>query len=222
VRLRVITGVGPGHETMIAQCRASIIVASARPGRFTEIEHAVIDDAKGVLGAGGTRNEGMKCPGADWFFFVDADDVIESDAFELNNFDDVATFGAIKLVTEYATWKNVYPCTWRDVAINGAGGTLIMGFFCRADVARTMQFDADDDVTDDFEFFLRLPSFTKVASPLITKRTGTSAGGPRRIGHKSVDWTGCSNELIRRAVETDPAKFSVVPEEVLSKVAPYR
>lgn len=222
MKLRIITGLGPGHESLIEQCRASVATASQRPGRFTGIEHVVIDDTKGVLGCAGAKNKAMEPPGVDWFFFLDADDVIEPDALEMNNFDDVATFGAIKLQSKFASWKNVHPCTWRDVAIHGAGGTLIMGCFCRADIASAMRFDADDDLTDDFEFFLRLPSFTKVPSPLITKRVGTSAAGPRRIGHKEADWTGRCNEMIRRAVAADPGKFGVEPEEILSRVAPYK
>lgn len=222
MRLRIITGLGPGHEGLIEQCRRSVAAALARPGRFTEIEHVVIDDTKGVLGCAGAKNRGMGPPGADWFFFLDADDLLEPDALEANDFDAVATFGAIKLRSRFATWKDVYPCAWHDIAIHGAGGTLIMGCFCRADVAAEMRFDASDDLTDDFEFFLRLPSFTKVAVPLITKCVGTSASGPRRIGHKDADWTGQCNEMIRRAVEADPTKFGVEPHEILSRVAPYR
>jgi len=221
VRLRVITGLGPGHQAFIEQCRASVRLAMKRPGRFTSIEHVVVDDTKGILGCAGAKNRGMEAPGADWFFFLDADDLLEPNALELNNFDDVATFGAVKRVTRARAWKNVYPCTWRDIAIHGAGGTLVMGCFCRADIAAALKFDADDDVTDDFEFFLRLPSFTKVESPLIAKRVGTSATGPRRVGHKQVDWTGRCNDMIRRAVEASPEKFGVESHEILSRVAPH-
>lgn len=221
MNLHIITGLGPGHELLVEECQASVRKAIKRPGRFTKIEHVIVDDTNGVLGCAGAKNVGMDRSGADWFFFLDADDKIEPDAFESNNFDDVATFGAVKLLGRWEAWKDVYPCGWREIAINGAGGTLIMGFFCRADVANILRFDEADDVTDDFEFFLRLPSFTKIDRPLCTKRTETSAGGPRRVGHATVDWTGRCNEMIRRAVKRSPGKFGVEPDLVLSNVAPH-
>ena len=198
MKLAVITPVGPGHEKPAEQAIASLdkaIEYARDKGRllFTRIHHVVIDDTEGLMGRSRARNEGMV--DTDWYFFLDADDRMSREALTLNNFDAVATFGAVCLdgcVYE----KNVYPCGWDEIAKHGATGTLNMGFFCRADVARNLRFNESMDKGEDFDFYMRLPSFVKIESPLVEIGYHTpSAVGPR--GYNEIDWIGVCDKVIR-------------------------
>lgn len=218
MRLTIITGVGPGHETIVNSAINSVKAAIARNRTFASVRHNLIDDTKGVLGCAGSRNAGMD--DAEWFFFLDADDLMEPDALNLNRFESPATFGAVTIQNR-PTAKNVFPCGFRELGIHGAGGTLTVGFFCRGDIARVLGFNEADEITDDFDFYLRLPSFVKIAEPLATTCVDVpSSVGPRRIGAKEKDWTGLCNELVRQAVAREPAKFGLAEGELLSQVAP--
>lgn len=222
MKLAVITGVGPGHEKTVDRAIRSVNDAISRGSMFSHVKHTIIEDHRGLLGCPGAKNAGIDAsPDADWFFFLDADDLMEPDALLLNNPDTTATFGSVKL-SGVRNYKNVYPCTFREIAIHGAGGTLTMGFFCRADFARAHKFEDTDELTDDFKFYLSLPSFVKLDKPICTTCVDVpSSVGPRRIGADKADWTGACNKLIREAFERNSEKFNVPPELVLSQVAPH-
>lgn len=221
MKLAVITGVGPGHETIVNKARQSVADALRNGSSFSSTVHDCIDDTKGDLGCPSAKNAGIdRNPDADWFFFLDADDLMEPDALLLNRFDAPATFGSVKL-SGVKGYKNVFPCGWREIAINGAGGTLTMGFFCRADIAKAIRFEDGDELTDDFKFYLALPSFVKLQRPICTTCVDVpSSVGPKRIGAATADWTGNCNKLIREAVARNPDKFGVSADLVLSNVAP--
>lgn len=217
MKLTVITGVGPGHEKIVDSAVESVKAAIANNMQFASVRHNLIDDTAGILGCAGSRNVGMD--DADWYFFLDADDLMEPNALTLNRFDFPATFGAVKLGGRTG-YKNVWPCGFRELAMHGAGGTLTVGFFCRADVARALKFDEDDEITDDFDFYLRLPAFIKISEPLCTTCVNVpSSVGPRRIGAAQKDWTGLCNEKIRQAVAREPEKFNLGDEPLLGQVA---
>jgi hypothetical protein len=91
-----------------------------------------------------------------------------------------------------------------------------MGFFVKADVARELRFDESMNIAEDYDFYVRLPSFAKVSEPLA--RIGyylPSAGGPR--GYDEVDWVGASNEVIRKAVLREPDKYDLGDHAVLEE-----
>ena len=215
MRLAVITPVGPGHEAIVEGAVDSVRVAKQRKGRFSSVRHVVVDDAKGELGRGRARNIGMLTDAADWYFFLDADDTMRPDALGEIDCDATAIFGAISLPSRWSA-KNVYPCGWREVALHGARGTLSMGFFCRADVARRLTFDEMLDAGEDFDFYLRLPSFTKIDRPLVDIGYDLpSAGGPR--GYVNLNWVGVCNEMIAKAVAREPAKYDLGGDAILAK-----
>lgn len=182
---------------------------------FESVQQVVIDDTKGTIGRSAARNVGMSYH-ADWYFFLDADDMMEPDALSRNDFLSPATFGAIRLDGFDRVYFNYWPCGWKEIVKYGATGTLSMGFFCRADVARSLRFNEDMNAGEDFDFYLRLPSFTKIKEPLV--RIGyniKSAHGPR--GYDDLDWTKVCNDIIRKAIERDPEKFSVGSDALLEK-----
>lgn len=198
MKLAVITPVGPGHEKPVERAQASVEKAiewARAQGKlwFTRVQHIVIDDTRGEKGRSRARNEGMV--DVDWYFFLDADDKMAKDALSLCNFDAVATFGAV-CIEGCVYEKNVYPCGWSEIAQHGASGTLNMGFFCRADVARRLRFNEDMDRGEDFDFYTRLPSFVKIEKPLVDIGYFTpSATGPR--GYREIDWVGECDKVIR-------------------------
>jgi hypothetical protein len=91
-----------------------------------------------------------------------------------------------------------------------------MGFFCRADIARELRFNEELNAGEDFEFYMRLHSFTKRDYPLA--KIGydlPSATGPR--GYSSLDWVKICNGFIAAAVERNPAKYDLGGDAVLAK-----
>ncbi len=214
MRLAVITPVGPGHQQFVSGAIESVQVAQNNNTAFSDVRHIVIDDGKGELGRSHARNRGM-VDDADWYFFLDADDRMRPDALNMQHFETQAIFGTISLVGPKRT-MNVYPCGWREIALHGARGTLSMGFLCRADVARRLQFNETLDAGEDFEFYLRLDDFTKIDRPLVDIGYHLpSAGGPR--GYDNIDWVGICNAFVVEAVIREPDKYDLRGDAVLEQ-----
>lgn len=201
MRLAVITPVGPGHEKIVELAKASVLHAA--PGPFTDIKHIIVDDHRGDRGRSRARNLGIeRAAGCDWLFFLDADDRLLAGALTRNDFEAPATFGAV-MTSGRIIDQNVWPCSWADIAMRIVG-TLSMGFFCRADLG--MRFDETLDAGEDFEFYLRLPGFTKRREPLVDiGYDAPSAGGPR--GYDQIDWAAICAAEVNRAMAREPEKF---------------
>lgn len=214
MRLVVITPVGPGHEEYAKECIQSVKleIERVRNETFVSIKHVIIDDTEGKLGRSKARNIGMESP-SDWYFFVDADDRVAVGAFGRCDFAAPATFGAIqKIGGEYAF--NVHPCGWREVALFGCYGTLSMGLFLNGKLG--IKFNEELDAGEDYEFYMRLPSFSKVHDPLVEiGYNRNSAVGPR--GYKRIDWIETCNAQIVKAVESNRAKYDLDGAAVLAK-----
>lgn len=208
MKLAIITPVGPGHERIADRAMISVSEATSYSwGPFTEIRRQVVPDPEGVIGRSAARNAGMKLHrDADWFFFLDADDEMTPEALTLCDQTVDATFGAVALSGKVVP-ENVWPCTWFMIGRRcGARGTLSMGFFCRASVALDLLFNEEMDAGEDFDFYMRLPTFTKVKPPLVNiGRDVPSAGGPR--GYEALDWIAVCNQIIDDAVKRAPSKF---------------
>jgi hypothetical protein len=217
MRLVVITPVGPGHSAFAADAIESVHVARNNISAFSDVRHIVIDDSKGELGRSRARNLGM-IDDADWYFFLDADDRMRPDALDIRNFETQAIFGAISLASHHKRAKDVYPCGWREISLHGASGTLSMGFFCRADIAKRLRFNEALDAGEDFEFYLRLDDFAKIDRPLVDIGYSLpSAGGPR--GYDEIDWIGLCNTLVIEAVAREPNKYDLRGNAVLAKTS---
>jgi hypothetical protein len=204
VRVTVITPVGPGHQRVSEECAASVREAWEHSrGPFDAITHQLWDDTEGKLGRSRARNLAMDA--ADWFFFLDADDLCDPLAFvrfdEARESDPVAVFGAVCTDRFGVTNENVYPLDWDTLIRHGPRGTLSMGCFVRGDVARQTRFNEELDAGEDFDFYLRAlrgRRWVKVEGALALIRLSVpSATGPR--GYTSLDWQAACMAVIRTA-----------------------
>ena len=197
----VVIPMGPGHETLAVAAGASVVDAwQWWRGPFADMAIDVVDDRLGELGRSRARNRGIqRNPQADFYFLLDADDKMERMAFGCVDLDAPATFGCVKLegINRQVPVSNVYPVTRETLLQFGARGTLSMGCFVRGDVARATPFDESLDVGEDFDFYLRLPGFVKIAAPLVSiGYDQPSAGGPR--GYDATDWWGACDAVVQR------------------------
>jgi len=192
MKLAVITPVGPGHESILPLAALSVLHLEYH--EFTEIQHVIVNDTEGKLGRSKARNLGMIS--ADWYFFLDADDVIMPYAPRLVKGQSVAVFGAVQINGRVPP-INKWPCRIEDVYKHGGEGTLCMGFFVKAEIAREIRFDETLDRGEDFDFYMRLPSFYKVKLPLVSVNSKIpSAVGPK--GYEELDWQKTCREVVER------------------------
>jgi len=207
VNLVVVTPVGPGHAAVSMDCAASVTAAWATDrGPFTAVAHECRSDAFGERGRSRTRNDVVAMhPEADWFFFIDADDLLHPEAFArfgaVLDADIQAVFGAVTIDWRdhwHVIPENVYPLDWRGLLDHGAAGTLSMGCFVRGDAAGATPFNDEMDAGEDFDFYLRLlhgRRWTKLREPLVLiRRSVPSAGGPR--GYKTLDWRAACRAVV--------------------------
>ena len=202
MRLSVVTPVGPGHERTVEDAVQSVMHAwESGRGAFTSLRHEVILDTDGALGRSAARNKGIRSHPADWYFLLDADDLLMPlafDVFEKADMDAALVFGAVCTDTHGIIRENVCPLDWDGLMRFGARGTLSMGCFVRADVAHAVPFAETLDAGEDFDFYLRACSmfpWEKLAEPLVTIRTRVpSATGPR--GYESLDWRTACDRVI--------------------------
>lgn len=192
----VVIPVGPGHGEYAVEAQGSVRRAwHNNPGNFGDLTIRVVDDGHGRYGRSKARNLGVASSAADWYFLLDADDRMLPGAFAECDFSVDATFG--RVFTDLYQAKNVYPVTRETLLELGARGTLSMGMFVRGTVARATPFDETLDAGEDFDFYLRLPSFVKKENPLVEiGRSRPSAGGPR--GYKKLDWFKACDDVLSR------------------------
>lgn len=197
LNVAVVIPVGPGHEKYALDADRSVGEAWTRSqGPFDAMHIAVVPDHQGTLGRSAARNLGVRENPADWYFFLDADDEMLPRAFELVRLEHPATFGAVCLNRKVYR-KNVYPVNRALLFKRGAVGTLSMGCFVRADVARAAPFDESMDAGEDFDFYLRLPGFVKIKEPLVSIGYDKPSAHGRR-GYLCCDWGAVCAKVIQR------------------------
>jgi len=207
----VIIPVGPGHQELSQRAANSVERAIAHgTGRFAEVELLLQDDSKG-LGRSRARNLAVaaaKEKGADWLFFLDADDLMVEDAFEniAEHIDEQdAIWGAIyvaDLQTQQAHRRpnQVSPLTsLEQLLLNDPYLTLQMGHFVRQEVAARYPFDTELDSGEDFDYYLRVwkeNRCTKIDKPLFLNVRGQHSSGPRSA--TGADWRKAINLVFSR------------------------
>lgn len=194
-RVAVVTPVGPGHAALYAECRASIERAwRTSRGPFSGLEILPIEDLQGALGRSRARNLGVaqaRAAGAEWIFFLDADDVMAEGAFaavspHLSDHD--AIWGLI--ATQQAGESQPHLRMPQPLSLQSIDEviafdpfrTLKMGHFVRSEIAHRTPFDEAMDAGEDFDYYLRLWEScrcTKVAELFFIIRADRHSTGPR-------------------------------------------
>jgi FkbM family methyltransferase len=191
----VITPVGPGHEGLYRDCKASVEKAwHYNHGPFSGISHIAIDDTQGQYGRSRARNIGIRRAaehGADWLFFLDADDLLVQGAFE--DFlpyaaDHDAVWGLI--VGESPGASEVHLRMPQILSLNSFDElilfdpflTLQMGHFVRTQVAQEVQFNESMNVGEDVDYYLRVwknHRCSKVQKTFFINRHSRRSIGPK-------------------------------------------
>jgi FkbM family methyltransferase len=187
--------VGPGHAERARDCRASIEAAwREHTGPFSELGFCFVDDGRGALGRSQARNVGVREArnlGADWIFFLDADDLMSPRAFAVfagyvDRFDAVWGLMAIKPpdVKEHhirfpqALTLQALP----ELLLLDPFMTLLMGHFVRTSAAIELPFDESMDAGEDFDYYIRVWEkyrCIKIAEVLSVNRSDLHSSGPR-------------------------------------------
>jgi len=196
LKVIVVIPVGPGHDDVALAAQASVVQTWAQShGPFGEMQVALAPDHDGLLGRSAARNKGMEENPADWHFLLDADDTMCPYAFAMVDLRVDATFGTVYRAGRPVKGNRAV-VNLRILRLFGARGTLSMGCFVRGDLG--LRFDEELDVGEDFDFYLRLTSFTKRREPLVNIGTGPSAGGPR--SSERCDWWQECDKVVARYV----------------------
>ena len=202
LRVAVVTPVGPGHAALYEECRASVERAwHAGRGPFSALDLIDVDDAGGRLGRSRARNIGIDRAvgkGADWLFFLDADDLMVAGAFEAMTAlvaDHDAVWGMILGLAPGAAGAHlripqiVGMDRFDDLLLFDPFLTLQMGHFVRTPVAAALRFDEVLDAGEDFDYYLRVWAAyrcVKVPREFFINRHARHSSGPRAA--TAADW----------------------------------
>ena len=187
--------VGPGHELYALDAEESFAQACAIGcGPFATIDIIRVDDTQGEQGRSAARNKGVTLAheaGAEWIFFLDADDILCPRAFA-NVTQQLARYDAV--------WGGTYELAADEehgvirpgqllhitridqLLANDPFNTLQIGHFVKTAAALATPFDPRLDAGEDIDYYLRLwTKFNciKVPAPLFFSRGNARADSPR-------------------------------------------
>jgi glycosyltransferase involved in cell wall biosynthesis len=198
----IIIPVGTGHEALYEEALASVHKSfQGYNGIFSEIVPLKIDDPEGKLGRSKARNLGIKRAldlGAEWLFFLDADDLMVPHAFGyvtpyVQDFD--AIWGSIwsieegEAIPKERPFQEPFLYNIKEVLSYDPFETLQMGHFVKTAVARETLFDENRNTGEDFDYYLRVwekHRCIKIPLPLFYNRRGLRSRGPKSA--TGVEW----------------------------------
>lgn len=206
----VITPYIEPHERMLERCRKTVDAAwEYSQGPFSSMNHACIVDAN-QKGPGWGRNQAIEDnPDADWYFYVDADDMMKEFAFEALAWakDEVDVYWGVtehRAKIDDGTAMSIRPRALRNTSFSefasfgfDGGGGYGVGHFVRGDLQRRFKWFLNA-VYEDIEMFLCLMahgSFTRLPFPLVTidKRVRSSSTPDKRAVHRKDVWPSIQN-----------------------------
>jgi FkbM family methyltransferase len=193
------------------------------PGNFVHIEHICMDDSQGRIGRSRARNIAVRTAcdrGMDWLFFIDADDLMAPNAFEIasllsGQYDaiwgkicsfDHATNQIDERPGQLGETTHLY-----DIVFNDPYLTLQMGHFVKSEIAATSTFDEAMDTGEDFDYYLRIWKqyrCIRLDAPLFINRRGFHSGGPRSAD--GADWREAVHGVIDRFCDQDKPVTSFI------------
>jgi glycosyltransferase involved in cell wall biosynthesis len=206
-KLAIITPLGPGHQAIFQQCKDSIAKLKL-PAGWT-CEHIVVDDSKAELGRSAARNQGVKSAtkaGANWIFFLDADDLIDENALHHAApalADNDAVWG---LISAFKSGENSTIRSPQIPYIDDLPGvlstppfqTLQMGHFVRTEIAIQHSFNEARNCGEDFQYYLEIWKHhrcIKLPIQLFHNRRGEHSTG--RLSATGAEWAQTTNALIK-------------------------
>ena len=228
----VVTPVGPGHDIIFDECTASVKAARENnAGAFNKIEHLRIDDPLGKYGAGKARDVGSReaiSLGSDWIFFLDADDVMTPNAFELitpylDTYD--AVWGAVCRLpvgrdnaliehTAVPVCQNLY-----SIFNEGLDVCLTESHFMRASKATSVPFESGDKGTDFLHHAFatwRDHRCVKISRPFAVRREGKASDNTRHLSADTraeavrgmvTDWTFKTRPVVSFSHQSEDFRF---------------
>jgi FkbM family methyltransferase len=213
MKCAVVIPIGPGHE-LLAQDACDSVKHAYRTaaGPFTKMSLIAVDDGRGELGRSAARNQGVAQAvqqGAEWIFFLDADDVMTPHTFAavgpyVANYD--AIWGAISELAgdEESGMLRAGQVSelvqFSQLLANDPWTTIQIGHFVKTSVATALPFNEALNAGEDVDYYLRVwPKFKciKIAEPLFHNRRGMRSTGIR--GATDSDWRIAAQRLIGEA-----------------------
>jgi len=222
----IITPVGPGHSDILNQCRQSIEKAcSISHGKFNQILQITIDDTSGEIGRSMARNMAIMDAHKkeiDWLFFLDADDIMAPNAFEIASFliDDfdaiwgkICSFDHLTNQVDDRSGQISETTSINSIVVNDPYNTLQMGHFVKTAIAADNLFNVDLNCGEDFDYYLRIWKNYKCIRTdalLFINRRGLHSTGPKSADgdqwRKSVEMQ-LSNYCITNNLTTEFSKY---------------